>query len=168
MFKTPFSIAVALTAAGVVPFLLFGALALLDPVASSASIQVLISYGAVVLAFIGAVHWGFALRDTAHPVNGTPLPPATLGAEKELLVFGTIPAIIGWVALSLMLHFNAPALGLGLILTGFAVAIAGETAGFGRGVVALNYLLLRWAASVVVIVALLVVLLAVFTGMRAG
>jgi len=168
MFKNPFTIAIALTAAGAVPFFVLAALVLLDPVTSPIDIQVLISYGAVILSFLGAVHWGFALRDTAHPVNGTPLPPAVLGAERQLLVFGVVPAIIGWVALSLVLYLSLPALGLFLLLVGFLVTIAAESVGYGRGVVALNYLFLRWCASAVVVVTLLVVLLAVLTGMRAG
>ncbi len=168
MIKQPFTIAVVLTLLGAVPFLALGAIVLMEPLAAQTAIEVLISYGAVVLSFLGAVHWGFALRDSAHPVNGEPLPPAMLGAERQLLVFGIIPALIGWVALSLMLHFNAPALALFLILVGFLVTIVAESIGQGRGVVALNYLLLRWVASVIVMVTLLAVLLAVLTGMRMG
>jgi hypothetical protein len=168
MFKQPFTIAVLLSFAGAIPFLVLGAIVLLDPVQSKAAIEVLISYGAVILSFLGAVHWGFALRDTAHPVNGTPLPPAVLGAERQLLIFGVVPALIGWVALSLMLHFNAPALALFLLLAGFLITIVVETIGRGRGVVAGNYLALRWAVSIVVLATLFVVLLAVLTGMRVG
>ncbi len=168
MFKQPFTVAVFITLAGLVPFLALGAIVLLDPLASETAIQVLISYGAVILSFTGAVHWGFALRDTAHPVNGTPLTPATLGAERQLLIFGTVPAIIGWVALSLMLHFNAPALALFLLLAGFFITVVVESIGRGRGVVAANYLTLRWAVSVVVLLVLVAVLFAVLTGMRVG
>ncbi len=168
MFKQPFTIAVLLSFAGAIPFLGLGAIVLLDPVASKAAIEVLISYGAVILSFLGAVHWGFALRDTAHPVNGAPLPPAVLGAERQLLIFGTVPALIGWVALSLMLHFNAPALALFLLLAGFLITIVVETIGRGRGVVAANYLALRWGVSVVVLATLFIVLLAILTGMRVG
>ncbi len=168
MFKQPFTIAIILTLAGAVPFLVLGAIVLLDPLQAKTAIEVLISYGAVILSFLGAVHWGFALRDTAHPVNGQPLPPVTLGAERQLLVFGVIPALIGWLSLSLMLHFNAPALALFLLLAGFLITIVVETIGRGRGVVAGNYLALRWAASIIVMATLFVVLLAVLTGMRAG
>ena len=108
MFRQPFTIAVALSLAGAVPFLVLGAVVLLDPLEAATAIEVLISYGAVILSFTGAVHWGFALRDTAHPVNGIPLTPAVLGAERQLLIFGVVPAIIGWVALSAMLHFARP------------------------------------------------------------
>ena len=168
MFKQPFTIAVLISLAGLVPFLVLGATVLLSPIEAKTAIEVLISYGAVILSFTGAVHWGFALRDTAHPVNGEPLPPAVLGAERQLLIFGTIPAIIGWVALALMLHFHATSLALFVLLAGFFITIVAETIGRGRGVVAGNYLFLRWAVSVVVLVVLLVVLGAVLTGMRVG
>jgi hypothetical protein len=168
MFKQPFAIAVLISLAGAVPFLALCAIVLLDPLASPTAIEVLISYGAVILSFTGAVHWGFALRDTAHPMNGTTLPPATLGAERQLLVYGTVPAIIGWVALSVMLHFNAPALALFLLLAGFFITVVVETIGRGRGVVAANYLALRWGVSIIVLLVLVAVLLAVLTGMRVG
>jgi len=168
MFKQPFTIAIFLSIAGLIPFLVLGATVLLSPLEAKTAIEVLVCYGAVVLSFLGAVHWGFALRDTAHPVNGVPLAPAVLGAERQLLMFGVIPALIGWVALTVMLHFNAPSLALFLLLAGFFITIVVETIGRGRGVVAANYLALRWAVSVVVLVVLLVVLGAVLTGMRVG
>lgn len=168
MPRQPFTIAVLISAAGLIPFLILGLVVLLNPLASDTAIEVLISYGAVVLSFLGAVHWGFALRDTAHPVNGVPLPPAILGAERDLLIFGIVPAIIGWAALSVMLHFNAPALALFLLLAGFFITVVVETIGRGRGVVAANYLILRWSVSVVVLIVLLAVLFTVLTGMRTG
>jgi len=166
--RQPFTNAIVLTFAGAIPFVLLGVAVLLDPVASPVAIQLLISYGAVILSFVGAVHWGFALRDTAHPVNGVPLTPATLGAERQLLVFGVMPALIGWVALIAMLHFAAPALSLFLLLAGFLITIIVESIGKGRGVVATNYLIMRWAVSVIVLVVLTVVLFAVLSGMRLG
>jgi hypothetical protein len=168
MFRQPFTIAVLLTLAGAIPFVLLGAAVMLDPIASDTAIQVLVCYGAVILSFVGAVHWGFALRDTAHPVNGVPLTPAVLGAERQLLVFGIIPAIIGSLALVAMLHFGVPALALFLLLVGFFLTVVVETIGRGRGVVAGNYLALRWAVSIIVLIVLLVVLFAVLTGMRVG
>jgi hypothetical protein len=168
MLRQPFAVAIALSLAGLIPFLGLGAAVMLDPLASDIAIQVLVCYGAVILSFIGAVHWGFALRDTAHPVNGVPLTPAVLGAERQLLTFGIIPSIIGWIALLAMLHFSAPALALFLLLAGFFITVVVETIGRGRGVVAANWLALRWAVSIVVLVVLLIVLFAVLTGMRMG
>ncbi len=166
--RNPFTIAILLTLAGAIPFILLACVVMLDPLGSQTAIEVLISYGAVILSFVGAVHWGFALRDSAAPVGGIPLSPAVLGAERQLLIFGIVPAIIGWVALSAMLHFNAPGLSLFLLLVGFFIAIVVETIGRGRGVVAANYLALRWAVSIIVLLCLATVLFAVLTGMRIG
>ncbi len=168
MFRQPFTVAVLLSVAGLIPFIVLGAVVLLDPLDTPIAIEVLISYGAVILSFIGAVHWGFALRDTAYPVGGVPLTPAVLGAERQLLIFGIVPAIIGWVALLAMIHFNAPALALFILLAGFFIAIVVETIGKGRGVVAGNYLTMRWAVSIVVLLILTFLLFAVLTGMRMG
>jgi hypothetical protein len=168
MFRHPFSIAIGLSVAGLIPFILAGAVVLLDPLDTPAAIQVLISYGAVILSFIGAVHWGFALRDTAHPLQDEALTPTVLGYERQLLTFGVVPALIGWVALLAMIHFKAPGLSLFLLLAGFFAAIVGETIGKGRGVVAGNYLALRWGVSIVVFLVLLLVLFAVLSGMRIG
>jgi hypothetical protein len=168
MMRQPFTIAVLLSAAGLIPFLLGAIVILFDPLASPVAIQVLISYGAVILSFIGAVHWGFALRDVAHPVGGLPLTPAVLGYERQLLSFGVVPALIGWIALVAMIHFNAPSLSIFLLLVGFFIAIVVETIGKGRGIVASNYLALRWGVSIVVLIILLVVLFAVLSGMRVG
>ncbi len=168
MLRQPFTVSVLLSVGGLLPFLIIALVILFDPIASQTAIEVLISYGAVVLSFIGAVHWGFALRDVAHPVSGVPLTPAVLGAERQLLTFGVVPALIGWIALLAMIHFNAPSLSIFLLLVGFFITIVVETIGKGRGIVASNYLALRWAVSIVVLITLLVVLFAVLSGMRIG
>jgi len=162
--RQPFTTAILLSVAGLIPFILSAIAILFDPLEAPLAVQVLISYGAVILSFVGAVHWGFALRETAHP--GVPLPPAVVGAERQLLTFGVVPALVGWVALIAMIHFSAPALAVFLLLAGFFMTSVVETIGRGRGVVAGNYLALRWAVSVVVLVILLAVLFAILSGMR--
>lgn len=168
MFRQPFSLASLLAAAGLIPFIGLAAIVLLDPLDSPAAIQVLVCYGAVILSFIGAVHWGFALRESAHPAAGVPLTSAALGAERQLLLFGIIPALIGWIALLAMLHFALPGVALFLLLAGFFLTVVMETIGRGRGVVAANYLAMRWGVSIIVLVALAMVVFAVWTGMRMG
>jgi len=168
MLRQPFTVAVLLSVGGLIPFLLIALVILFDPLASKVAIEVLISYGAVILSFIGAVHWGFALRDVAHPIGGEPLSPSVLGYERQLLVFGVVPALIGWVALLAMIHFNAPGLSIFLLLAGFFITIVTETIGKGRGIVAGNYLAMRWGISIVVLITLLVVLFTVLSGMRIG
>jgi hypothetical protein len=53
-------------------------------------------------------------------------------------------------------------------MAGFFITIVVETIGKGRGIVASNYLALRWGVSIVVLITLLVVLFAVLSGMRIG
>jgi hypothetical protein len=67
----------------------------------------LIAYGAVILSFLGAVHWGLALRA---PVEEAPMGPARL-------TLGVVPALIGWVALLLPDVFALPLLALGILGT---------------------------------------------------
>jgi hypothetical protein len=67
-----------------------------------------------------------------------------------------------------MLHFNAPGLALFLLLAGFFITVVVETLGRGRGVVAGNYLVLRWSVSIIVLVVLSIVMFSVLTGMRMG
>jgi hypothetical protein len=49
----------------------------------------LIGYGAVILAFLGAVHWGLALAATAE---------AETRQARTRLTLGVAPALIGWGA----------------------------------------------------------------------
>jgi hypothetical protein len=92
----------------------------------------LIAYGAVILSFLGAVHWGLALR----------APAEEAAANEQRLVLGVVPALAGWIA---MLVPETAAL---LLLAGGILATAGfEQAGAGRGLVPGGYMRLRWALS---------------------
>jgi hypothetical protein len=167
MFKSPFTVAVGLSVSGLIPFVVAGVIVLLDPVDTPIAVQVLISYGAVILSFVGAVHWGFALRDTAHPLPGA-MTLQMLGYERQLLTFGVLPALLGWVALLAMIHFDLPGVAVFLLLIGFFLTIVAETIGKGRGLVAGNYLILRWSVSIVVMLILLLVRFGVLSGMHLG
>lgn len=168
MFRQPFAFATLLAIAGLVPFLVLAAIVLLDPLDTPTAIEVLVTYSAVILSFIGAVHWGFALRESAHPAAGTPLTPAAMGAERQLLLLGIVPTVIAWIALLAMVHFALPGVAVLLLLGGFFMTIVTETIGRGRGVVAANYLAMRWGVSIVVLLTLALVLFAIWTGMRTG
>ena len=54
---------------------------------SSYSMIAFVSYGAVILSFIGAVHWGFLLKSDSIQRQGL------------LLSVSVLPALIGWLAL---------------------------------------------------------------------
>lgn len=73
--------------AGVLPFLLLAiAVHVVGEAASSRALLSLQHYAAVILTFVGAVHWGRALHE---PV------------ESGRLYWAVTPSLIGWVALSL-------------------------------------------------------------------
>lgn len=46
----------------------------------------LLAYGASILSFLGAIHWGLALRDPADPRVG-------------MLAWGVVPSLVAWAAL---------------------------------------------------------------------
>ena len=79
----------ALGYAGLLPFVACVlAVALLEGEARAFGVRALVAYGAVILSFLGAVHWGLLLRqpDAAAPAR---------------LAIGVLPSLAGWVALLL-------------------------------------------------------------------
>jgi hypothetical protein len=103
--------------------------------------QALVAYGAVVLAFLGAVHWGFALAD-----------PADRG-ERQRLVLGVLPALVGWIALLLSIAVQ-PEAGMVLLLLGFLGVTIVEARGRKAGLVPPGYMRLRYVLSAAVILLL--------------
>ena len=84
---------------GLVPFFVLAILSWL-PWRNGAPLQVqfaLVGYAAVILSFLGAVHWGLAL---ANPGLDKPRSWNALG-------WGVIPSLLGWLAL-LMLVLGIP------------------------------------------------------------
>ncbi|TVR62101.1 MAG: DUF3429 domain-containing protein [Candidatus Competibacteraceae bacterium] len=107
--------------------------------------RVLRAYAAVILSFVGAIHWGAALRENE------------AGRLWRAMGWSVVPALVAWVALLL-----APPSGVALLLLGFgaqywmdrwAVAAGWLPGWYGRlrriltsGVVACLALALVWAA----------------------
>ena len=97
----------ALGYAGLIPFAALATLVFLAP--ATAPGPLLAGYGAAILAFLGATHWGWALA----------------GGESRLSVpaalsWGVVPALVGWLSLGLPL---APALGLQAVTFGLVWAV---------------------------------------------
>lgn len=93
----------------------------------------LIAYGAVILSFLGAVHWGLALR----------APPEEAAMGPARLMLGVVPALLGWLALLLPDVFALTLLALSILGTAGV-----EQWARGRGLVPGDYLLLRWVLSI--------------------
>ena len=137
------SFAVLLGLAGLLPFIACGLLATTPSGARGA--QALVAYGAVILAFLGGVHWGFAL-----------LEPSGRG-ERARLSLGVLPSLVGWVALLLSIAVNADA-GLGVLLIGFIATTLVEARGAAANLIPAGYMRLRYGLSGVVVTVLAIVL----------
>lgn len=133
--------------AGLLPFIAtaLGA-CLLEGQAQIASERALLSYAAVILSFMGAVHWGLAIR----PTEATP----TVDPSR-MLIISVVPALIAWSALAM-----APATAL-LVMTVAFVALASIDHRYtADGIAPRWYWRLRLPLTVVVVVCLLVTLVA--------
>ena len=119
--------------AGLLPFFGSALLAWTAPAEwRGVALYSLAAYGAVILSFLGAVHWGLALR----------APAAEAAAMAPRLGLGVVPSLVGWVALLL-----PPLPGLSLLALGILGTAAVETAAARRGLVPPAYLRLRWILS---------------------
>lgn len=99
--------ALALGYGGLLPFAgLAAAVWGLDGSARAQSLWALLAYGASILSFLGAIHWGLALRDEAGP-------------SDRLLAWGVVPSLLAWVALLL-----GPLAGLWLAAAGLGACLA--------------------------------------------
>ncbi len=122
--------ALILGPAGLIPFVGLAVAAWMAPAAWVAPAAA--AYGATILAFLGAVHWGLALR----PLAGE------AAAEWPRIGLGVMPALVAWVALLL-----PPGAGLWLLAAGLLATAGVETLGAARGWVPRGYLRLRWGLS---------------------
>ncbi len=147
MFRTLPPLAVVLGVMGIVPFALLGIGAVgASPDSSLSAARALVGYGAVILAFLGGVHWGFALEEE----QGAQ-------AERARLVLGVAPSLIGWAAIVCSI-VSRPVLSLAILVAGFIATVVVEARAQRRDLVPGGYMAMRWAISVVVIALLTTVL----------
>lgn len=74
---------------GLLPFLGLAITILADPWHGLFWGDALVAYGAVILSFVGALHWGFAMC----------LPGLTDARRAACFVWSTVPALVAWPAL---------------------------------------------------------------------
>ena len=83
----PSPTAVWLGYAGLLPFVgLAGTSLWLGSLENGRFAEALLAYGASILSFMGAIHWGLALRNGTEP-------------DSKLLLWGVVPSLLAWVAL---------------------------------------------------------------------
>ena len=146
--------AIALGIAGLIPFIALGiaAVSTADPAQAQRYLLALVGYGAVILAFLGGVHWGFVL----HPEL-----PGGLSADARRdaarLGLGVLPSLIGWAAL-MPAAFGVPEIGLAVLIAGYVATVVTEWELRRRSMMPAGYMALRWGLSVVVVAILVTVL----------
>lgn len=91
------------------------------------ALQALAAYGAVILAFLGAVHWGFALAGSDGP------------AAWPRLIGGVLPALWAWAAIAVL----PASLACLMLAVGLALTLAAEELALRRGLTIASYQGLR-------------------------
>lgn len=89
---------------GLLPFVILAAATLVDGRHALLWSDSLFAYGAVILSFVGAVHWGFAMT----------LSELSASQRSQCFVWSVIPALLAWAALLL-----APMGASALLVVGF-------------------------------------------------
>jgi hypothetical protein len=145
--------AILLSILGLVPFIGCGLVAL-GPHAATADrmLAALIAWGALALAFVGGLHWGLVLRDTATTPQG-----ASGRQSHARIGMAVLPLILGWVALLLPL-VAAAWLGLLLLIAAYLATLAAEHRWARTYAWPPRYLWLRWGFTIVAVAMLVTVM----------
>ncbi len=139
-----------LSTAGLIPFVVCTSALFAMPGSMTPTLVFwLIGYAAVILGFVGAVHWGCAL---VHPKMGE--------ADRGLVMaWSVVPALAGWASLLL-----PPQTGLLLLAAAFAVQYGADRQLAQRFVLPGWYVKLRGGLSAVVVLCLLFALARIARG----
>lgn len=124
--------------AGLVPFVALGVGAWMVDTNTRLQLQnAQLVYAAVILSFLGAVHWGLALA-----ANRVDAPP---------YLWGIVPSLLGWSAACLPVAVGAPLASISLILCWVADRRLTRGWAFGRSYMRLRTRLtfIAWAALVI-------------------
>jgi hypothetical protein len=124
--------------AGLIPFIACTALVLGGGPFAGLAEDALAAYGAVILAFLGAVHWGLALAEAEDDATA-----------RTRLTLGVLPALAGWAAL-----LSPNWIGFGILVSGFAATWMAEETAARAGRLGSRYLWLRRGLTLGVVVML--------------
>lgn len=136
--------AAILGAAGLIPFIAGAGYLLLGPLLMAQFVfNALVGYGAVILSFMGAIHWGLALRATADQ------------APDAWFAISVAPALVGWGAV-LLGQAGAHHAALLVLMIGFIGVLLLDRQAIRQSLAPAWYWRLRWPLTLVVIASLAV------------
>ena len=137
------AIAAWLGGLGALPFVgLAVAVVGLEGVTRAFVVQALLGYAAVILSFLGGIHWGLAIAPGPKP--------AVLGLGTRL-AWSVVPSLVGWVAL-----LAPPVTGLFALAAAFAAMLGIDLRATQLGAAPAWYPTLRVPLTLTVVAALLV------------
>jgi len=137
------STAILLGLLGLLGFVGCGLIAMVEDPTKAWGLNALIAYAAVMLSFLGAVHWGLALGGST----------ATRRVQRLRYTLGVLPALIGWVALLLPM-FVPPWTSLVLLIAGFIAGMVVEARWAHLRYTSGRHTWLHWLVTVVVVAVL--------------
>lgn len=133
-----------LGAFGAVPFVVLAlSVPMFDGMPREQAAFALAAYGAVILSFLGGVHWGLAIA-----AAGPRQAPAGLSRR---LGFSVVPSLLGWTALLLPRPLDFV-----VLAAAFALLLLFDVLASRRGEAPPWYPTLRWPLTVVVVASLAV------------
>lgn len=133
------ALVIGLTAAGALPFVALAVIGFVGgPLWQAEGLNALLTYGAVILAFMGAIHWGLVLS------------PDAVTEPTASLLAGVIPALVGWGATML-----PPSLGFIVLALAFVAVLGFDFVAIRNAVAPSWYGRLRLPVTLVVVLCLL-------------
>lgn len=91
--SSPTLTARAIGYAGLIPFMSLSALSVLfQDIHHSAILFSLLAYGATIISFLGAIHWGLAMREEQ--------------SDRINMIWGVIPSLLAWGSLIVDTHWG--------------------------------------------------------------
>jgi len=123
--------------AGAIPFVGLTLLGLVGGTLGLWALTALLAYGAVILSFMGSVHWGWAM--------------AAEEPSFRRLGLSVLPSLVGWGGFLL-----GGSLGFLVIALGFAALLWLDLKAIAEGRAAGWYRNLRWPLTIIVVVSLIV------------
>jgi len=106
LFQTPTPLLI-LGFAGLIPFWVISLIVLSDASVDHFAVELQVSYGAVILSFLGGIHWGMLLVREDN-------------SDWRRAIWGVTPSLIGWFALALPLTWALITILAGLIMSALA------------------------------------------------
>lgn len=125
-----------------------------DAATAAAMLTGLLGWAALMLSFLGGLHWGLVMREPE--VAATT--PAPTDRERQIHIgVAALPPVVGWLALMLPL-VTPPWLALLVLIGGYIAALVAEQQASAHLVWPTRYLTLRWVFTIVAVAMLTTVL----------